>query len=153
MLEGRNATDEFDYSYRHNSVGFRDVEHALSKPDGVFRILGLGDSFTYGAGAAFEETYLYRLEAMLDQRTGDHPTVEIIKAGISRFYPESERILFEQYGVHYSPDLVVIGFVPNDVIDACLGIDAVTVEGGRLVFWREGSPVLELESSSGEARA
>jgi hypothetical protein len=114
--------------YRNNSLGFRDVEHRLEKGAQVFRILGLGDSFTYGSGASFEETYLYRLETMLNQRPGAHPRVEIIKAGISRYYPEPERILLESYGVQYSPDLVLVGFLPNDVIDTYEGRDAIALD-------------------------
>jgi hypothetical protein len=56
-------TDEFAFDYQHNRDGFRDVEHTPDKPPGVFRIVALGDSFTYGVGAAFEETYLARLAA------------------------------------------------------------------------------------------
>lgn len=33
---GRNATNEFDFDYRHSSEGFRDVEHERSKPAGTF---------------------------------------------------------------------------------------------------------------------
>jgi len=62
VSSGRSSTDEYDFEYRHNSVGFRDGEHAQEKADGVFRILGLGDSFTYGVAAKLEETYLYLLE-------------------------------------------------------------------------------------------
>jgi hypothetical protein len=120
--------------YRHNSVGFRDVEHAPAKPANVFRILGLGDSFTYGGLTDFETSYLYRLEEMINARPGSHPKVEIIKAGISRFWPLPERLLLEHYGVSYSPDLVLVGFLPNDVIDTLFGIDAVTVdESGYLM--------------------
>jgi hypothetical protein len=114
--------------HRHNSLGFRDIEHACAKGEGVFRILGLGDSFTYGAGADFERTYLYRLEQMLNGRSGDHPRVEIIKAGVPRYYPQLERILLDRYGRAFSPDLVLVGFVPNDVIDTYLGVYAVTVD-------------------------
>jgi lysophospholipase L1-like esterase len=134
VVSGRSRTNEYDYVYKHNSLGFRDVEHSIEKPDGVFRILGLGDSFTYGQGASFEETYLYRLEKMLNEREGDHPRVEIIKAGMRRYFPEVERIFLERYGLRYQPDLILVAFVPNDVIDTFLGIDAVTVdEKGRFL--------------------
>ncbi|MHA2131842.1 MAG: SGNH/GDSL hydrolase family protein [Promethearchaeota archaeon] len=116
-------------------MGFRDSEHTFIKPEGVFRILGLGDSFTYGQGAPFEDTYLYSLEKMLNQREGNHPEVEIIKAGIPRFFPEAERLLLEHYGLKYNPDLILVGFLPNDVADTFMGIDAVTVseDGGYLL--------------------
>jgi lysophospholipase L1-like esterase len=135
VISGRSRTDEYDAEYRHNSKGFRDTEHSFAKPEGVFRIVGVGDSFTYGQGAQFEETYLYRLEKMLNQRGGNHPEVEIIKAGIPRYFPEAERLYLEHYGMKYKPDLILVGFLANDVIDTFLGIDAVTVseDGGYLL--------------------
>ena len=132
---GRTA--EFAYAYQHNSFGFRDVEHELLKPSGTFRVLGLGDSFTYGAGATFEETYLERLQARLDQEAGGHSTVEVIKAGISRYFPEAERILLEQDGVKFHPDLVLVGILPNDVADTYLGLDAVTPDASGFLRTRE----------------
>ena len=130
---GRNVTNEFDYDYRHNSLGFRDVEHAIVKKEGTFRILGLGDSFTYGVGVPFEESYLYRLEALLNDRTGTHSRVEIIKAGTPRYFPEPERMLLERYGWQFRPDLILVGFLPNDIVDTYLGLNAVKVgESGYL---------------------
>jgi hypothetical protein len=90
-----SASNEFVFEVRHSSWGARDVEHPTAKPPGVFRILGLGDSFTYGVGAAFEDTYLAMLENLLDARPGNHPRVEIIKAGIPRFFTEPERLLLQ----------------------------------------------------------
>ena len=126
-LAGRSASDEFDFEYSHNSLGFRDVEHAPAKSDGVFRILALGDSFTYGVGAPFEQTYLSVLEKMLNVRGGEHPTVEIIKAGIPNYFPETERLVLEHYGLRFAPDLVLVAFLPNDVIDTYHGLQAVKV--------------------------
>jgi lysophospholipase L1-like esterase len=134
IISGRSRSNEYDYEYQHNSEGFRDIDHTFEKPKNTFRILGIGDSFTYGQGVSFENTFLYILEKMLNEREKDSPKIEIIKAGIPRFFPEPERILLEQYGLKYSPDLILIGFVPNDVIDTFLGIDAVRVdEEGYLI--------------------
>jgi hypothetical protein len=131
---GYAHTKEFDCEYRHNSLGFRDVEHSLDKPKGVFRILALGDSFTYGSGVSFQDTYLRRLERMLNSREGQHPKVEIINAGIYRYFPEPERILLEHYGVNFSPDLIILAFLPNDIVDTHLGIDAVKInQSGQLI--------------------
>ncbi|MFC1646438.1 SGNH/GDSL hydrolase family protein [Candidatus Omnitrophota bacterium] len=127
------VNDEFEVYYEFNSVGFRDVEHSFKKPEGVFRILGLGDSFTEGAGANFEDTYLFRLEEMLNSREGDHPNIEIIKAGTGGYSPESERLMLQHYGVKYHPDLILVGFLANDVYDAYVGLGARTVsEDGYL---------------------
>ena len=62
VIEGRSLTDEFDFRYAHNSLGWRGPDVSRPKPPGTFRILGLGDSFTYGAGVDAAETYLARLE-------------------------------------------------------------------------------------------
>jgi hypothetical protein len=124
---GMAPTGEFRFDLRHNSLGFRDVEHAVAKPAGTFRILGLGDSFTYGWGADFEETYLHRLEAALEEGAAGAPRVEVIKAGVARFFPEPERILLERLGRRLQPDVVIVGFIPNDVLDTCMGLDAVAV--------------------------
>jgi lysophospholipase L1-like esterase len=124
---------EFTIEYRHNSLGFRDIEHTFRKSADISRILTLGDSFTYGEGAAFESTYPYQLEKTLNLRQG-HPPVEVIKAGIYRFFPEAERILLQYDGLKFHPDLIVVEFTTNDVIDTYLGIDAVhaTANGNLL---------------------
>ena len=132
---GTSASGEYDYEYRHNSQGFRDEEHTIEKPEGVFRILALGDSYTWGVGARYEETFLVRLENWLNSRGKDRPKVEIIKAGVPRYFPKIERLLLEHYGIAYQPDLIMAVFVPNDVIDSFLGIEALrpTSQGGYLL--------------------
>ena len=128
IIAGTSASQEYTYNYEHNSFGFRDVEHTLPKDQGVFRILGLGDSFTYGIGAEIDQTYLFVLEAMLNDLSSVSNKIEIVKAGIPRYYPYVQRLLLQYYGIHYEPDLIIIGFVPNDVIDTHYGLDAVMLD-------------------------
>lgn len=127
VYSGRSASGEFNCQHAHNHLGFRDVEHSETKPPDVFRILGLGDSFTYGVGAPFEQTYLFQLEERLNARTGVHPKVEIIKEGIPKFFPHAERLTLEHYGLRFSPDLVLVGFLPNDISDTAQGLDSVEI--------------------------
>ncbi len=54
-------------------IGIAPEIDRLIKPEGTFRILGLGDSFTAGWGAAYEETYLRRSEVALNARDGRSP--------------------------------------------------------------------------------
>ena len=54
---GTNPTNEFNYHYKHNSLGFRDHEHNLTN-DSTIIILGLGDSFLYGAGVSMDSSII-----------------------------------------------------------------------------------------------
>jgi len=143
VIRGRATTGEFDFHYAHNSFGLRDVERPLAKPSGTFRVLGLGDSFTYGAGATFENTFLSRLEPMLNTRPGPHPRVEVVRAGIPRYFPEAERLFLEHYGLAWQPDLVLVAFVPNDVIDTYLGLDAIQVAPDGSLVSNYGAELLQ----------
>lgn len=138
---GRSDTDEFDFTHAHNSFGFRDAEHAYRKPAGVFRILGLGDDFTYGIGARYEESYLRRVEQALNARSGVHPPIEVIKAGIPGYFTQPERMLLQVYGVRYRPDIVLVGFEVNDVIDTYLGLEAVRVDKSGYLKLRDAREI------------
>jgi lysophospholipase L1-like esterase len=133
----RSKTGEFANNIETNSLGFRDGEHAYGKNSTAFRIFALGDSFTFGGGAELDESFLYILETMLNQREGKHQKVEIINAAIPRYFPEAERLLLELYGKKYVPDLILIFFPPNDVSDTHEGLDAVAVDPSGLLTTRE----------------
>jgi hypothetical protein len=138
VRRGTSGSREFDFEFRHNSQGLRDEEHTIAKPDDVFRILALGDSFTWGVGADYEETFLYRLERRLNQRGPGHKRVEIIKAGVARFFPKIERLLLEHYGIEYDPDLVLVAFTYSDLKDTVRGLDTLrpTSKEGFLITQR-----------------
>jgi len=136
VYTGWNPTHEFDFELRTNSRGFRDQERSREKSAGTFRVIALGDSFTWGYGAPIEETWPVHLERRLDGLAGTHPDFEVVSMGIGRFWPEPERILLESEAVLYSPDVVVVLLVDNDVLDTHLGVRGVNVSHGYLVSRR-----------------
>ncbi len=54
-----------------NSAGYRDIEHSKKKPKGVHRAVFVGDSFTYGAGVLFDDTYAQRVARSLAADRGE----------------------------------------------------------------------------------
>ena len=112
------------YAYRLNpdhpeisSQGLRDREFEIPKPAGVFRILMLGDSVTYGLFVKREQAFPKVLEALLRQRG---LRVEVINAGMNGYTIWNELQWFKRHGAAFQADLVVLGFCPNDVVDPVL---------------------------------
>jgi lysophospholipase L1-like esterase len=94
---------------RINADGLRDVDHSIPKGD-RYRIIFLGDSFTFGWGVTEAETFKSLLEAALNQR---YPT-EIINFGTGNYNSEQEVNLFLEKGLKYTPDKVVVFYFIND---------------------------------------
>ena len=100
-----------------SSQGLRDREHPLLKPPGTFRIAILGDSFSEAFQVAQEKTFWSVLEREL-QATPEFQdrTVEVINFGVSGFGTIQEWQMLEHYVPDYTPDLVLLAFLPgNDV--------------------------------------
>lgn len=114
-FEGKMQTPESTTSIKINSNGLRDYEHEGKKR---FSILGLGDSFTFGTGVEVEDTYLWRLEDILNKKHGN--MYEIVKAGVPGYGTDQEYIFLKNKGLEYKPDLVIIGFYINDVLDSVI---------------------------------
>jgi hypothetical protein len=96
-----------------NFDGFRDGEHPLIKDDGAIRILGLGDSFTFGWGVPEEKTYLNRLEQDLRQVTGRK--AETIKTGVPGWGLNQYYLCLKEFGLKFVPDIVVVGYYIDDL--------------------------------------
>jgi hypothetical protein len=64
---------------------------------------------------------------------GGRPRVDVLNAGVPGYWPEAERLMLEHYGLAYSPDLVLVAFLPNDVLDTHRGQAGVDVRTGFLV--------------------
>ncbi len=114
-----------DTLYQINADGFRDRIYARPKPPGVFRILVLGDSLTFGYGVAQQQTYPKRMEMLLEARLGQN--VEVLNLGVGGYNPYNEAALLADVGIGYEPDLVLVQFCSNDLNDPTLHFDAQTL--------------------------
>ena len=108
-----------DVTVQINGKGLRGTELPYEKPDDTYRILYLGDSVTFGFGIAdHKATFPYLIADHLgrDSEFGKM-TVETINAGCGGYSPWQELIFLSREGYQYDPDLVLVGFVLNDVTE------------------------------------
>jgi lysophospholipase L1-like esterase len=128
--------EEFSHQVTHNREGFRDRDHPLPKPAGFFRILCLGDSFTYGVGTEDDQTYPALLEQLLNARGEGHRKVEVINAGLPGYSTIPERMMLAFMGPRYNPDLVLAGILANDVVETAVGIEKFQFTSDGYLVWR-----------------
>ena len=100
---------------RTNSHGMRGREFSVAKVAGVFRIAGLGDSVMFGWGVSEEDTYLRVLGQRLGSAVSDGRQVEVLNFAVPGYNTAMEVAAFRDKVRSFSPDLVVIHFVHNDL--------------------------------------
>ena len=87
------------------------------KRPGIFRIIVLGDSLTYGKGIAQEDTY----PAVIGRELGKRFRVEVLNVGVEAVQSEDiYRILRDKLPI-LRPDLVVYGVCLNDFLPSGVG--------------------------------
>ncbi len=98
-----------------NSMGLRDREFTLDKPNDVVRILVLGDSLTFGWGAHQDKTYPKVLERKLNENLpAGLKKVEVINTGVGNYNTSQEVAYYENRGRLFHPDIVLVGISIND---------------------------------------
>lgn len=91
----------------------RDFTYPVKKAPGTFRIVVVGDSFTFGGKCPFDDTFPKRLERML-KLNNEHRPVEVLNWGVPGLSTRQE-----EYGVrhalkYFQPDLIVLQVTLND---------------------------------------
>lgn len=110
----RHTKEGFSEGY-FNSHGYRDYERSYAKPPNSFRILVLGDSYVEALQVALENTFPALLEKKLNV-TSDSTHFEVLALGESGFGTADEYMRYLDFGVAYSPDLVILAFtIGNDI--------------------------------------
>jgi hypothetical protein len=99
-----------------NSAGFRGPEFTIEKPEGVFRILNLGDSVVMGWGVEEKDTYGRQLEGFLNQNSDGKLRYEVINAGVPGWNLDNELAYLQGAGLSLDPDLILLDItIVNDI--------------------------------------
>jgi len=97
-----------------NAAGMRDDrEFSRPKPPGVFRVVVLGDSFTFGGKVQVEDTFPSVLEREL-HASAPSRRFEALNLAVPGYNTEQEMLSLKEEGLSYEPDLVIVNFVLND---------------------------------------
>jgi hypothetical protein len=92
-----------------NARGLRGrQEFGYEKPPGVTRIVVLGDSFTFGEEVGDDETYAHALQTLI-------PNSEVLNLGVHGYGHDQMLVYLQEEGVKYHPDIVLLGFMPDDM--------------------------------------
>lgn len=98
-----------------NSLGYNDPDEiTLPKPDGVFRIVALGGSTTYGLLVETEQAYPAQLERILREEYG-YENVEVINAGVIGYDSWNSVVNLAFRALELQPDMIIIYHATNDI--------------------------------------
>ncbi|MFQ5964753.1 MAG: hypothetical protein ACE5KZ_10765 [Candidatus Scalinduaceae bacterium] len=108
--KGVYATRSFKTTITLNNEGFRDYNHDKKNTQNKFRIITLGDSFTWGHGVENDQIYMKVLEKY-------DVNIETINMGGSGGDPPGELKAYISRGLHYEHNVVLLGFfIGNDIV-------------------------------------
>lgn len=106
----------WDWRYvRRNSLGYRDREFGTRPHESVYRILLIGDSFTFGAGIRNPgDRFGDRLERTLNRR-GRPERVRVFNAGLGGTHSADHLAMARDLVPRVRPNLVLLVYVFNDI--------------------------------------
>ncbi len=127
-----------------NSEGIRGPE-LLPAPR--TRILFLGDSLVFSGGLPLPETFVHRLERLLNPEAAERSAygTEVLNFGTSDLGVDQYYLKLKHHGLSLDPDYVFVGLYLNDAVapQGYMGVDSVDAFERLL----ETYPVSELKSA------
>ena len=106
----------WDDSFTSNELGFR--TGPVAKRPGPFRILFLGDSWTYGMGVTEEQSFPRQLELLAGMHSGREERVESWTLALPGYNTLNETAALSVFFDRLEPDMVVLCPTMNDIDSA-----------------------------------
>ncbi len=110
----------YSVTYNHNKDGLNDrFDYSINQENNIFRIITLGDSFTYGQYVPTEKNWTELLEDELNERLSNSEIkFEVINLGMPGYDIPYIVERYKTHGNKYQPDLVIwfesgSGFIRN----------------------------------------
>jgi len=133
---GRMTSDEYSNELVYNAHGMRGPDRPYEKPEGVRRIVLVGDSFVDGYTQPVGERVGDVLEKILNDAEPTRRS-EVISLGVGGYSTDQELLWLHSEGLRYHPDLVILLFYANDIWYNRLDR-----------YWRGGKPLFALRGDS-----
>jgi len=96
-----------------NKLGHRGPNYGAQPAPGKKRVLVLGDSFTEGSHVGEDELFTNII-------ANKYPSLEVMNAGIGGWSTVQEYLYLRNEGIAFHPDLVLLMFFENDLIENCV---------------------------------
>jgi SGNH hydrolase-like domain, acetyltransferase AlgX len=133
---GRMTSDEYSNELVYNERSMRGPVVSYDKPDGVRRVVLVGDSFVDGYTQPLGERVGDVLEKLLNAADPARRT-EVISLGAGGYSTDQELLWLGSEGLLYHPDVVVLLFYYNDIWYNRLDR-----------YWRGGKPLFSVHGDS-----
>ncbi|MBX7187860.1 MAG: SGNH/GDSL hydrolase family protein [Vicinamibacteria bacterium] len=110
----RYSRRDYQTNVAINSLGFRDVERAVTKTPGTTRVLAIGDSFIEAYTVELEESVTRRAESTA--RASGCP-VEVVNAGVHGYSTDQEALWYAREAEPLGADVVLVFAYYNDILN------------------------------------
>lgn len=116
-------------SYGINNWGYRGPDFSIEKAPNTYRVVVIGDSFTFGEGTPDADVYPRRLaDTLVPPASG---RVEVINLGIPAADTRTETLTYARFARSLTPDWVIVQWNTNDYPTSQLQQDHLKLIGAR----------------------
>ncbi len=97
-----------------NWAGFREKHLKSFTKNNTYRVIFLGDSFTFGEGVFLNDTFVKRVGTLLNEKKINGKDIEIINLGIGGAATKNELEVYYEHARALNPDLILLQWNTND---------------------------------------